>query len=115
LIDSYKIFVGKLCTILTQPVSFPFRDGKQHSEFFTGRVTAVDRFGIWMKHLNTDTIAFFTHPIIGIIEEQFIPKDDPRYEKIKSELESKQKPLLPKSNNYVSVEELTEMAKKLKK
>lgn len=106
MIENYQKFIGKVCTILTQPVSFPFKDGSQFAEFFSGKVINVDKFGIWVQHVNAHTMAFFTHPIVGIIEEQTVLKNDPRYEKIKTELEGKQKP-------PTSIQDLTEMAKRL--
>src|SRR5581483_9222523 len=100
-------FIGKVCTILTNQTSFPFKDAKQYSEFFTGQVVEVNNQGICIKHLNTNTLAFYSFPIIGIVEEQVIAKNDPAYEEIKRKLE--------KPQAVLSVEEMTKMAKEVKK
>ena len=115
----YERFLGKVCTILTGPVSFPFRDGKQHAEYFTGLVTEVSNNGILIKHLNTNTHALYTFPIVGIVEEQSIDKSHPDYERIKSELEQKKKPVpiqkpAPTPQISLSIEELTKQAKQAK-
>lgn len=112
-------FVGKICTIMTGPVSFPFREGKQHAEFFTGLVLEISEEGILIKHLNTNTLAHYSFPIVGIVEEQVVAKSDPNFEKVKSEVEKTkppviQKPAAPTPANFVSIEEMTKMAKKIK-
>jgi hypothetical protein len=105
-------FTGRICTILTNPVSFPFKDAVQHSQFFTGKVELVDNQGIWLRHLHTNTIAFYSFPIIGIVEEQVIPQNDPRVEKIKAEMKKKEpKPPQPHSQ-FIPIESLTKMMKK---
>lgn len=119
----YEKFKGKICTILTAPTSFPFRDPKQHAEFFTGEVVEVDSYGIKIKNLNNNTFGFFSYPLIGVVEEQTISKSDPNYQKIKDELEKKepkkavQHPTSFKaggSTTFMSVEEMTNIAKKIK-
>ncbi len=131
----YEKFKGKICTILTAPTSFPFRDPKQHAEFFTGEVVEVDAYGIKIKNLNNGTFGFFAYPLIGIVEEQTVSKSDPNYQKIKDEL-GKQKPMLIKNpaanasassvptglygnattgaTTFLPIEEMTKMAKKIK-
>ena len=117
MLEHYQKFVGRICTVLTSPVNFEFKDPIQHSNYFSGKVISVDKFGIWIQNVKFGTMSFFPFPVIGLIEEQAVMRDDPRYDKIKAELEEKKspRPIPPKSNVSVSVEELTEMAKKLKK
>jgi hypothetical protein len=114
----YEKFKGKICTILTAPTSFPFRDPKQHAEFFTGEVVEVDAYGVKIKNLNNNTFGFFSYPLIGIVEEQTVSKSDPNYQKIKDELEKKEpkKPILSTggSTTFMPIEEMTKMAKKIK-
>ena len=115
----YDRFLGKICTILTGPVSFPFREAKQHAEYFTGLVTEVSNNGILIKHLNTNTFALYTFPIVGIVEEQSIDKSHPDYERIKAEVEQKKKPIpalpqKPAPQISLSIEELTKQAKQAK-
>ncbi len=118
--------MGKICTVLTSPDNFPhwfqeyFKNPKLYSEFFTGEVTGVSNDGITIKHLKTGTQAFYPFPIAGLIEEKVISSKDPNYEKIKEAIEEKKKtpapPMSPKwkANDVVSIEEMTQMAKKLK-
>lgn len=113
----YERFLGKVCTILTGPVSFPFSNGKQHAEYFSGLVTEVSNNGILIKHLNTNTHAFYTFPIVGVVEEQTIDRSHPDYDKIKAELEQKKKPApiqKPAPQINLSIEELTRQAKQAK-
>jgi len=115
---AYEKFIGKICTILTGPVSFPFSNPKQHAEFFTGLIVAIEPSGILIKHLNTNTHAFYAFPIVGIVEEQVVSKTDPNFNKIKEEVEQKKKPASivqqPTSQVSLSVEDLTKMAKQIK-
>jgi len=84
-------FVGRLCTILTKPVSFQFADAIQHSQFFTGKIEEINKDGIWLRHVHSKTVAFYTFPIIGIVEEQVISENDPRAEQLKAEFAKKEK------------------------
>lgn len=84
-------FVGRICTILTNPVSFQFADAVQHSQFFTGKVEEIDEHGIWLRHVHTNTIAFYSFPVVGIVEEQVISETDPRAAQVKAELEKKER------------------------
>lgn len=119
----YKPFLGKVCTILTQTTSLPIRDSKQHAEYFTGEVVDVTEEGITIKHLNIGTYAFYTFPIIGIVEEQAISKNDPNYDKLVEEINKKAKPkpingghpsIPQKSSVALSIDDMTKMAKDIK-
>jgi len=119
MIDHYRKFLGKICTILTSAVAFPFRggDGIQHAQFFTGTVKEISEHGILIKHIHTDTVAFYTFPIVGIVEEQVVLKTDPNYEKLETEVKKKNapRPAIPApTGNMVSVEEMTRMARAIK-
>jgi hypothetical protein len=117
----FERFLNKPCTILTRDIGFPFTGPIQHSQYFSGLVKEVNQYGVLIEHLQTKTLAFFAFPIVGIVEEQTVTKDNPNYEKIKEELEQKKKPTpkpvpaqRPTPNNYLSVEEMTKMAKQIK-
>lgn len=103
-----KNFLDRVCTILTQPVSFPFKDAIQHSQFFTGKVVDVNQYGIWLKHLQIGTYAFYSFPIVGIVEEQYVPENDPRIDKIRQELKKKE---MPKASQFIPVESLTKIVR----
>lgn len=108
LINNCQRFIGKICTIVTAPVSVPVNDAVQHSQFFTGKVTEVNSSGIWIQSLNTNTMAFYMFPIIGVAEEQFISKDDPEYNKIQEEFAT---PKPTPSQSFISIDELTKKVK----
>ena len=116
MIENYNFFVDKVCTILTTPVAIPIKDPFSASQYFTGQVTKVDETGIWIKHLPTGNMGYFSFPIVGIVQEQYVPQNDPNHDKIKEEI-LKQKNPAPKilPNNFTSVSDLTKMAKDLKK
>lgn len=114
MIDNYKKFIGKICTVLTKPCSFPFKDAKEHSLYFTGLVIEVDSYGVLIQYPNTETIAYFSLAhIIGLVEEQVITKENPNYTKIKEELKIKKKPPASMNGSFTSVEELTAKVKSI--
>ena len=107
-------FLGKIVTVITHATTLPLKDGIAHAEFFSGEVVRVDRFGVYLKHPVLGTLAFYTFPLVGIVEEQHVPKTDPRYEQIKTEVarkdEERRQPSAPKTvvppNQFVNVAEL---------
>jgi hypothetical protein len=117
MIKPYEKFIGKVCTILIEPAKFPFTlDKIQHAEFFTGLVVEVHAEGILIKNLNSNAYAFYMFPIIGIVEEQSVSKSHPDYEKIKTELEQKKKPIqkpAPSPQIALTIEELTRQASQI--
>lgn len=110
-----KVFEGKVCTIMTASTGLHIADPKRHAEFFTGLVKEIDDSGIWLEHLQTKAMSYFLFPIVGIVEEQFIAKDDPRakeIEELKKKSEIKPKPVLPKvqprtASSFIPIDELT--------
>jgi hypothetical protein len=122
MLNNYTTFLGKVCTILTNPTPFPFRDAKQHASYFSGLVTEINEEGIFLKNLVFKTMAFFTFPIIGIIEEIGVAEDDPNFEKVKMEVEKAKTPAKPVqvqarpavNKDFTSIEDMTTMAKQIK-
>lgn len=116
MIDEYKYFVGKACTILTHPVGMPMKDALTGAQYFSGQLTEVSENGLWVKHLDTGKLGFFTFPIIGIVEEQSFSKTDPQYNKIKEQIEQiKNPPPKIPIQNMTSISELTKRAREMKK
>lgn len=107
-------FLGKICTVLTNSSVLPVKDAVQHSQYFTGEVQRIDRYGIWVKHITSGTMGFFAFPIVGIVEEQVIAQDDPRHEKLKEEVQKQKagKPAFQKPGTFMSVEDLVATVKK---
>jgi hypothetical protein len=104
-----KIYLDKICTILTREVAVPIKNGIQHAQYFTGRVKEIDNFGIHIQSVDTHTMSFFLFPIVGIVEEKFIPNEDPKAQEIKKELIKKNSP-----TDLISIEDMTEKIKMLK-
>lgn len=109
-----KNYLGKICTILTPPVAVPL-DARTHARYFTGKVVGVDKYGIWIEHPDVKTIAFFSYPITGIVEEERIAPGSQKYEEIKQHLEKQKTPSVVKKNSIISVDELTAKLKQVTK
>jgi len=104
-------FTGKIVTILSTPINRQF-DEKQSMDYFVGRFDHISEMGIWATHPTTGCKNFYLlHHIIGIIEEQFVKKDDPNYEEVMNEYEKKikEKPQQQQSP-YVDVNYLNQYA-----
>lgn len=109
-------FLNKVCTILCHQTSYPFKDGIEYSEFFTGLIEDIDESGVWLRHLKVKTLAFFAFPIVGIVEEQVLQKGDPIIEKIKESNKPKpiMKPPIIGQTTFVPVESLTKLVRDAK-
>lgn len=85
-----EYFTGKVCTILTVTVNKVNFTDQQFFDFFTGKIDAVDEDGIFARHHITGCVNFypFEH-ITGILEEQVIQEDDPKYTKIVEDIKKK--------------------------
>ncbi len=82
-----EAFTGKVCTILTSTVAKTNFQDQQFSDFFTAIVETLDEDGIFAKHHMTGCRNYYTWPhIVGILEEQVIQQDDPKYEEIMQEI-----------------------------
>ena len=82
-----EAFVGKVCTILTSTVAKTDFQNQQFSDFFTAIIESLDEDGIFAKHHMTGCRNYYTWMhIVGILEEQVIRQDDPKYEEIMQEV-----------------------------
>lgn len=102
-------FLGKMCTVLTDSCAVPLKDPTEHANYYSGIMVGVDPSGVWLKHPKFSTVAFFSFPLQGIVEEQKIDSSDPRYAKIKEEVEKKKSPPKPApvGNQVISVDEIS--------
>ena len=103
MIEHYQDFVGKVCTILTTPTSFPFVDPRQYADFFTGRVMEISRHGVVIQNLKNLTKAFFSFPIVGIVEEQVITEKDPRFAQVKEQATTNMNDLVERARKLKEV------------
>lgn len=82
-----EAFVGKVCTILTTTIAKTDFKDQQFSDFFTSIIESLDEDGIFAKHHMTGCLNFYTWAhIVGILEEQIILEDDPKYKEIMNEV-----------------------------
>jgi hypothetical protein len=84
-------FLGKICTILTKPIAKRDFSDHQFADFFTGVIDEIDDDGIFTTHTLTGCKNFYRmSEVIGIIEEQVLNDEDPKHQKIITELKEKQ-------------------------
>ena len=84
-------FLGKICTILTKPIAQRDFSDHQFADFFTGVIDEIDDDGIFTTHTLTGCKNFYKmSEVIGIIEEQVLNDEDPKHQKIITELKEKQ-------------------------
>lgn len=109
-------FLGKIVTVFTQVTGFTFLNHTNAVQYFTGELIDVTQSGLTIRHLQSNNISFYSFPILGIAQESFVSKNDPKYDIIKKELEEKKAPSSPKNpqTQYVSIDELTSKLKKAK-
>lgn len=108
-------FLNKICTVLTHATNLQCKDAVQFAQFFTGKVVDINEYGVWLQNLHNNTYGFFAFPIIGIVEEQNIPENDPRAEQIKEMLKKKTPQANSPRGNFIPIESLTKMVKDSKK
>ncbi len=115
-------FLGKVCTILTESSAIPFKNAMDHSQYYSGIMIGADLSGVWLKHPQNGTLSFFSYPLQGIVEEQYIAPGDPRHEKVKEEMakskvapQVRQKPPQSATNQVISVDELSARLRASKK
>jgi len=82
-----EFFLGKVCTVITVGVNKGAFPDQQFAEFFTGIVEAIDKDGVFTKHHLTGCKNFYAMEyVVGIIEEQVITDDNPKYQEIVEEV-----------------------------
>jgi len=114
--------VGKVCTILTSTVAKTDFQDQQFSDFFTAIIESLDEDGIFAKHHMTGCRNYYTWThIIGVLEEQVIQQDDPKYEEIMQEIkkapvERQQNivPVDPNASLFVDPEMMASLARQAK-
>lgn len=85
-----EYFTGKVCTILTGTVNKVNFTDQQFFDFFTGKIDSIDEDGIFARHHITGCINFYSFEhIAGILEEQVIEENDPKYTKIVEDIKKK--------------------------
>lgn len=93
-------FVGRVVTVLTQPVAREFpateQGSYQHSQYFTGRVEHVDSTGLWLLDPGRKVRSYFQWQwIVGVCEEQEVGEDHPVVKKAVELQKQKRQPADP--------------------
>lgn len=80
-------FVGKVSTILTTTISKTNFQDQQFSDFFSVIIESIEEDGIFAKHYLTGCKNFYSwNYVVGILEEQVISENDPKYKEIMEEV-----------------------------
>lgn len=125
--SAYKLnemFKGKVCTILTTTIAKTNFQDQQFSDFFTGIIELIDEDGILTKHHMTGCINYYNWlHVVGILEEQVVTEDDPKYEEIMREIKNapieNQKAIVPVDPNslgsqFIDAETMASLASQAK-
>jgi hypothetical protein len=117
-------FVGKICTILTNPLAKTNFSDTQFSDFFTGVIDSLDEDGIFATHPVTACKNFYNLAnVVGIIEEQVLYEDNPEHAEIIKQVKEKhmnsqnpQNPLVerieqPGMGNFADINLMDQLAK----
>ena len=71
-----NFFLNKVCTIFLNKINRNFNE-EQSINYFVGKVLEINKDGILIEHIGNKCKSFFyTHSIIGIAEESFIPPNE---------------------------------------
>lgn len=89
-VKKLQVFVGKVCTVLTNSVCKQNFTDVQFPDFFVGLIESIDEDGIFSKHPLTGCLNFYSWiHVVAVFQEQVIEENDPRYEQIMKEIKSK--------------------------
>ena len=111
------MFMGKVCTVLTTTVNKTNFQDTQFADFFTGIIQSIDEDGIFAKHHITGCNNFYHFDyVVGILEEQVIEEDDPKYQEIVNEMKkippAQNQGVLPLSDtSFINPDILAELKK----
>lgn len=84
-----QYFVGKICTIFTNPVNRNF-DEKMSREHFVIRVGEITADSIWGIRMDENGAVWFsTDQVVGIQEEQELDPNNPEHKKMIEEFEKR--------------------------
>jgi len=122
-----QYFVGKVCSIFTQPISRNFKEEspetypEQPYLYFVGVVDAVDEHGLLVSQITTGLKSyFFRAALVAIAEEQVLNPEDKKdaatiqeIKEVNHQLREKLKQEESKGE-YVDPDRLTNMLKQIK-
>jgi hypothetical protein len=88
-IEHMQYFVGKICTIFTQPVNRNFNE-QMAREHFVIRIGEISQDSVWGIRLDEKAAVWFrTDQIIGIQEEMELDPNNPEHKKMIEEFEKR--------------------------
>lgn len=110
-----ELFIGKICTILTEPIAKSNFSDPQFADFFTGVVDSIDEDGIFTTHTLTGCKNFYHFKnVVGIIEEQVLNEQNPEHKKIINDMIKSKENKINKDTNdskFINIDELSDLAK----
>lgn len=84
-IESLNYFLDKVVTFIVPSINRKF-DETHMIDYFVGKVSAINEFGFWFKHIQTGCKNFIYHDkIISIAEEQVITEAPEKQEIVEEE------------------------------
>jgi hypothetical protein len=88
-IEHMQYFVGKICTIFTQPINRNFSEqiAREHFVIRVGEITADSVWGIRLDE--NSAVWFRTDQVIGIQEEKELDPNNPEHKKMIEEFEKR--------------------------
>ena len=101
--------MDKFCTVLTRQTTALIKNGVDHASYFSGKVIDIDDFGVYIESPKDQTVAVFSFPLVGIVQEPFFAKDSPKAQEIKKELIKKNSP-----SDLIDPNEITKKLAELK-
>ena len=110
-------FINKICTIITKPINREFTE-KQLQEYFVVRVLSITDKWIIAQHPKENLLNYFNmENVIAIQEETVLSPSNPKDQIKLKELEDKKKkePEVPSSSSFVSVQNLKNIIRDVKK
>ncbi len=115
------MFAGKVCSILTTTVAKTNFQDHQFADFFSVIIESIDEDGVFGRHLKTKCLNYYNWQyVVGIIEEQTIAEDDPKYNEIMQEVKKApkeaQKTIVPfdPGSAFIDLEAMTMLTKQAK-
>jgi tartrate dehydratase beta subunit/fumarate hydratase class I family protein len=126
MIKNLQHFIGKVCTIFTQPINRNFKEEnpetypEQPYIYFVGVVEAIDEYGVLITQPTTGLKSyFFLRNLVGIAEEEVL---DPKNEKdaktidhiknANAEIRQKMDEYKNKNTKPIQIDEMNELLKK---
>ena len=106
-IDSFDYFIGKVCSIHTQPNNWNLAQ-QQNIDYYVGVVNMVNDCGICITNVINHTKTFIMMPAIISISEEFVAdRENPEHRAMLEEYEKKKAEIFQHNPRLLTPEEKT--------